>query len=325
MNYHQLNLNSSNGSYVPNTVRNPNNLNPWGVVENKSNIYVANNGTDTINVYNKKGQVKSLITLDNTTGIPIGPTGLIWNNCDKFVVTFNNTIEVVQLLICTENGSLYGWSSKISTDRAFLIFNNTNSVYKGITILKEFLYLTNFYSGYVEKYNSSFNLVTKFSDIDLINIITANTSVNNNAHYAPFGIAAINDNLYVSFAQQNDNLTKDVPGIGNGFVDIFDYKGNMISRFLNRSYLNSPWALLKIKQYGRSYLMIGNSGDGIINLYDISNGTLITSVKDSHYNNIINDSLWGLVLHKDKIYFTAGIVQQNEGLLGILKPIKNKK
>ena len=99
--------------------------------------------------------------------------------------------------------------------------------------------------------------------------------------------------------------------------------------FYGRGVLNSPWGMLKtcLKfDYGEcckkhTVLIVGNFGNGKINIFDIDNGSYISSLKDCYGNTISIDSLWGLVLNNDgkSIIFTAGIDDENHGLTGFLK------
>ena len=99
-----------------------------------------------------------------------------------------------------------------------------NAVYKGLAISNfdgGTLYATNFVSGMVEMYDSSFKLVGKFDDPTLP------------SGYAPFDAKVINGELYVTFAKQNAAKHDDVAGLGNGFVDMFDLSGGHMKRLIS--------------------------------------------------------------------------------------------
>ncbi len=63
------------------------------------------------------------------------------------------------------------------------------------------------------------------------------------AGFAPFNIQSIGTNLFVTYAKQDANKEDDVPGPGNGYVDIFDTSGNLMKRFASNGALDSPWGL----------------------------------------------------------------------------------
>ena len=89
------------------------------------------------------------------------------------------------------------------------------------------------------------------------------------AGYAPFGIASINGNLYVTYAQQGSDKKDDVRGAGHGFIDIFDTQGNLLKRFASQRQLNSPWGMAwaPFEGFGafNNALFVANFGDGSIN------------------------------------------------------------
>jgi len=92
------------------------------------------------------------------------------------------------------------------------------------------------------------------------------------AGYAPFGIQAVGSELYVTFAKQlaPDNQD-DAPGLGNGYVDIFNPDGTLAKRFASQGNLNSPWAVAVAPTGFGAFshdLLIGNFGDGRIGAYD---------------------------------------------------------
>ena len=67
--------------------------------------------------------------------------------------------------------------------------------------------------------------------------------------YAPFNIQLIGTNkLAVTYAKQDAAKHDDVPGPGNGYVDIYDTQGNLQFRLAHNIYLNSPWAVVLAPQ-----------------------------------------------------------------------------
>src|SRR5207247_7986491 len=115
--------------------------------------------------------------------------------------------------------------------------NNSASgaIYKGLAIgfnaSGAFLFATNFHAGTVDVFDANFHPVTTLGGFRDPKIP---------AGFAPFGIAAINGNLYVTYARQDADKEDDVPGPGDGFVDIFDTHGRLLERFISRGELNAP-------------------------------------------------------------------------------------
>ncbi len=128
----------------------------------------------------------------------------------------------------------------------------------------------------------------------------------------------------------------DEAGSGNGFVDIFDTDGTLLRSFAAQGALNSPWGMAiapgNFGKFSRA-LLIGNFGDGTINAYDLLTGKPLGSLADGSGNVIVIPGLWGLTFERDEIfdhesdffatrlYFTAGINDEADGLMGFLRPI----
>src|ERR1035438_4617575 len=98
------------------------------------------------------------------------------------------------------------------------------------------------------------------------------------AGFAPFNIWNLGGKLYVAYAKQDANKQFDVPGVGNGYVDVFDTTGKLLQSLVvggTGSMLNSPWGLaIAPATFGKfaNDLLVGNFGDGLINAYDPATG-----------------------------------------------------
>ena len=86
--------------------------------------------------------------------------------------------------------------------------------------------------------------------------------------YAPFGIQAIGNRIFVTFAKQDEDADDEVAGLGQGFVDMFDQDGNLLGHVGIHDRLNAPWgiALAPSTGFGKfsGDLLVGNFGDGRI-------------------------------------------------------------
>ena len=289
-------------------VTNSNVVNSWGVVydsDSKTDVLsVVNNGTGTfIQLNAETGE-----TIGNPINILAGqpesgsgsPTGLISINAKS------NYFGDASFLTVTEDGTIQRYNPTSDTTQFFIAVNNSsNSVYKGLALKGNILYVANFHSGFIETYGPDFSLTSTFTDPALTTI-----------GYAPFNLNIINKLLYVNFAKQDDAKHDDVSGLGNGFVDVFDLKGNLINRLINRGALNSPWTIIKYQDN----LLISNFGDGKLNIYGFD-GTFIGPLLDKYNNPISIDSLWGVSggsKGSKDLYFTAGINSEADGLIGKL-------
>jgi uncharacterized protein (TIGR03118 family) len=149
------------------------------------------------------------------------------------------------------------------------------------------------------------------------------------AHYAPFGINQIGNEVFVTYALQDDEKMHAVAGAGEGIVDVFDWEGRFIKRFATGGTLDAPWAVVKASAEFGSFandILIGNYGDGTISAFDPTTGKFRGQLKDKGGKAIANQGLRGLVFGSpgtgtiDTLYFTAGPANKAEGLLGSLAP-----
>ena len=128
------------------------------------------------------------------------------------------------------------------------------------------LYATDFHNARVDMFDSTFNVVstaTTFVDPDIP------------AGFAPFGIQAIGDTIFVTYAKQDADAEDEVRGKGRGFVDAFGTDGTFMGRVASRKHLNAPWGLaMAPENFGRfsGALLVGNFGDGQIHAFRATAG-----------------------------------------------------
>jgi uncharacterized protein (TIGR03118 family) len=206
--------------------------------------------------------------------------------------------------------------------------SGSGAVYKGLALggnsLGALLYAANFSAGTIDVFNGTFSPVTldrTFVDPNLP------------PGFAPFNIQAIGKTLYVTYAPQDAAQHDDVAGPGNGFVNVFDFNGNLIQRLISQGKLNSPWGVAPAPaQFGdfSNALLIGNFGDGTINAYDPVSGAYMGALQDSNGTAIAIPGLWALRAGNggnggdaNTLFFTAGIPGpgriEDHGLLGSIQ------
>src|SRR5207302_6789073 len=120
--------------------------------------------------------------------------------------------------------------------------------------------------------------------------------------FAPFGIQNIGGQLYVTYAKQDADRHDDVAGKGNGFVDVFDTNGNLVRRLISGKPLNSPWGLAVAPSTWNRVagdLLVGDFGDGAINVFDPTTGTWRGRLKTETGAPLTIDGLWGLRFGND--------------------------
>ncbi len=162
------------------------------------------------------------------------------------------------------------------------------------------------------------------------------TDPNLPAGYAPFGIQASGGRLYVTYALQDASQHDDVACPGCGFLDVFDTDGNLIQRLVSAGSLNSPWGVTWAPSgFGKfgGDLLVGNFGDGTVNVFDPTTGNWLAQLQDPNGNALVNQGLWGLTFGNggnggfaNTLYFTAGIPGPNgniedHGLFGSVSSV----
>ena len=123
----------------------------------------------------------------------------------------------------------------------------------------------------------------------------------------------------------------EVAGPGKGFVDQFSLNGDFMGRVASGGTLNAPWGMaIAPSSFGAMAgdLLVGNFGDGHINIYDPSTHAFLGQVLDANNNPVVIDGLWAISPGNDGsggsshlLYFTAGPNDEAHGLFGVLAPV----
>jgi uncharacterized protein (TIGR03118 family) len=317
-------------------------VNAWGLAASPgtdqapgSPLWVSDNGSDKATLYNN-GTATTVSKVGLTVSVTgAAPTGQVFNtdtNPNDFVVTdANGHSGRAAFIFDTENGTIDGWSPGVgvapgdtppSKVTEVARDNGANAVYKGLATAQAsdghtYLYATNFRSGRVEVYDST------FTPVELPGGLFVDPRLP--AGYGPFGIQEIGGQLYVSFAKQDATLHDDVAGQGNGFVDVFTNDGAFVKRLITRGALDSPWGLaLAPNGFGNfgGGLLVGNFGNGHINVYNPNNGARLGDLRQPNGRPIVIDGLWGLrfgngnAAKTGELVFSAGPNDESDGLLG---------
>lgn len=322
--YKQVNLASDQPGVAIRT--DPNLVNPWGIALSPGNpFWVANNGTGTSTLYQPSGEIfpaaaaPLVVTIPAPTGVnTAAPTGTVFNGTPGFQLAPG---KPALFLFATEEGTISGWSPGVDMTHAVLKVNNSpGAVYKGLALLGTQLFAANFRANKIDVFNSDLSPAGSFTDPAVP------------AGFAPFGIQAIENTLYVTYAMQNDEQHDDVPGPGHGYVDAFDPVTHKFTRLISGgttgSPLSSPWGLaLAPAGFGpfSSQLLVGNFGDGRINAFDPRTGAFRGSLARPDGKVIAIDGLWALTFAGDpgnqghsSLFFTAGPSGEQHGLFGRL-------
>jgi uncharacterized protein (TIGR03118 family) len=301
-------------------------------------------------------------TKGGRTGAPDGQVAnlTLFSGSPEFFLGPGGIFGPALFIFATEDGAIEGWNAAAFVtpfagipepdgtpvpnlglpDDAFIQVDNSTvgpgAVYKGLALANRtiggkslgFLYATNFRTGNVDVFDGTFTQV---------NVPGGFVDPNVQDGYAPFGIATINNHLWVTYAEQNAAKHDSVNKPGHGYVSIFDSDGNLVSHFAQRGHLNSPWGVAlapaDFGQFANDFL-IGNFGDGKINAFDHS-GHWVGVLSDSGGDPIVNPGLWTVMFSgpegatavgapPDTLYITAGLIgptHENAGVFARISPV----
>lgn len=311
-------------------LQDPNLVNAWGISFAPGRpFWVSNNGTGTTTLYGADGTISSLVVnIPTPAGAAPGsvstPTGQVF--ASGVTTPSGSTAAFV---FASEDGTLTAWAPANGSN-AVLAVDNSNkglgSIYKGLEVAQSpagtRLYATDFRNGAVDVFDNHLKPVTLNAG--------AFTDPNLPAGYAPFNVAQSNNQLLVTYAVRDATGHDDVSGAGHGIVDVYGLDGTFNKRLITGGALNTPWGVATAPStFGAlaGSLLVGNFGDGKINAFDPTTGALIGTLTDSHGQPIVIDGLWALSTRDDlagaegKLYFTAGINNEANGLFGVITAV----
>jgi uncharacterized protein (TIGR03118 family) len=319
----------------------PNLLNAWGVAFLPGSPFWVNaNNNGTSNLYTGTGAIFPALArvtipppVDSPEGTISGPTGIVGNpnNSLDGGTDFGGDVFIFD----SEDGIISGWQVSDGLTAAIKVDNSSvdnptnpakNAVYKGLAIASfngaNYIYAANFRQNKVEVYDINYNPVTLAGNFNDPLIPRG---------YAPFNIAPINGQLFVTYAQQDAAKHDDVPGLGKGFVDVFTNGGVFVKRFASRGLLNAPWGVTIVPPNNGSLsgmLLVGNFGDGHINIFQPTFGIPLGQVLTRtglRVKPLVIPGLWSLLngtgadgAAANSLYFSSGPDHENDGEFGTI-------
>jgi uncharacterized protein (TIGR03118 family) len=286
---------------------------------------VANNGTSTSTLYDGNGVPQSLIVaIPAGTGGSASPTGIVYNGSTDFKVTQNGVTGASPFIFVGEAGTVSGWSPSVNRTNAVTVVDTgaNGALYKGLAIASSagasYIYAADFRNNRVDVYNAAWQKVTLpgggFTDPNLP------------SGYAPFGIQAVGDRIYVAYARRAASGNDEVKGAGLGVVDVFDTSGAFVRRLASGGALNAPWGMaMAPANYGQfsNMLLVANFGDGKINAFDPASGAMAGTLSKADRTPIVIDGLWGIAFGPgvnsqptNTLFYTAGPGDEAHGTYG---------
>jgi len=315
--------------------------NPWGIAtapglpfwiaDNNSNLTTLYTGAGAVETQKVTGSESVGITIEaSAAGVQANPTGAVYNGTGGFLITTVNGQETARFIFDGEGGTVAAWATDSGSAAVTVyddgIVNGTeHAVYKGLALGSvggaNYLYATDLHNNKVDVFDTNFAkpaaMQGKFIDPTMP------------SGFVPFGIAAVNGQLFVTYTQQDAAKHDENTGAGLGYVDIFDFSGNFVSRFASAGSLNAPWGIAVAPSGFASLagdILIGNFGDGTINIFTPQGTSLATaggSLMGSNGQPLVFPGLWSLTFgdgDADKplttLFYTAGLADQTDGVFG---------
>jgi uncharacterized protein (TIGR03118 family) len=235
-------------------------VNAWGLAASPTGPWwVANEARASSTLYDGNGRKQAL-----TVRVPGGPTGVVFSGGHGFVVRAGRAAGPARFIYACEDGTIRAWSPVVpdswSTEAVVAVDDGpTGAVFRGLALARDRLYVADFHNARVLVYDSSWRPVQRhraFVDPAIP------------VWYAPFGIQAVGDRIFVTYAWRAPVNGNDAPS--GGYVDEFDLDGRFVAHVGDNKELDEPWGVaLAPRGFGRfgGDLLVANFGTGAINAY----------------------------------------------------------
>jgi uncharacterized protein (TIGR03118 family) len=296
-------------------------VNAWGMSRGPNTpVWVSDNGADVATLYNGAvGNPESPVAKVLTVTIPGGaPTGQVFNDTTAFLLP--GTTTAARFIFIGEDGDLSAW---VSGPAATSVGHTDDAVYKGLALdhaaSGPMLLAANFHDNRIDAWDGT------FAPVDTTGMFTDPSLPH---AYAPFNVAEINGQIFVTYAKQDADAEDDVAGKAHGFVDVYTTSGAFVQRFATHGVLNSPWGMsIAPADFGQfsGDLLIGNFGDGRIHAFDPNTGDVLGTLRGTSGRPLEIDGLWALMVGDavaggpNAVWFSAGPDEESHGLLGVLR------
>jgi uncharacterized protein (TIGR03118 family) len=240
-------------------------VNAWGLAASPSGPWwVANEARASSTLYDGDGRKQAL-----SVRVVGGPTGVVYYGGHGFVVRSGRAAGSARFLYACEDGTIRAWSPVVpdswSTEAVVAVDDGpTGALFRGLTIAGDRLYVADFHNARVLVYDSRWRPVVRHGAF-------ADPAIP--VWYAPFGIQAIGDRIFITYAWRAPVNGNDAPT--GGYVDEFDLEGRLVARVGSKEELDEPWGVaLAPRGFGRfgGDLLVASFGTGAINAYGRESG-----------------------------------------------------
>ena len=313
-------------------------INSWGLTAlPTSPFWLSDNGSGFSTLYTGGGQQiplfvtipASAISPAGTTGTPTGTVGNISPTATDFTVTEKGKSGRALFIFATLDGTISAWNPGVDGELTDTSTGNTSShativadqvvpgaTYTGLAIAtnqegETFLYAADGGPNRaVDMFDSTFAFVKSFSDPNIPKDFT------------PYGIQAINGEIWVTFTPLNKAQS--------GFVDVFATDGTLLRHDALHGPLHSPWGIAQAPaDFGpmsNAILISNNISRGRVNAFDPKSGGFLGPLRDASGNPIEIDNVWALQFGQDggpngthnQLFFTGGPNGYANGVFGVI-------
>jgi uncharacterized protein (TIGR03118 family) len=337
-----------------NTSLDPHLSHSWGIAFAPGDaVWVNDYVTNLSSLYDGNGNVippsvqPAVAIPPNASGGQASPTGIVANivttDCPTVAATtcvfgkgFIAGAGSAQFIFDGIGGTISAWAAGSTAIKEFdgSASGDSGDMFTGLAIYTQssgstFLLAADFHNAAVDVFDTNFKPNTSafaggFRDPNLP------------AGYAPFGIQTLDNLVYVSYAKQpsasQPATSFAVLDEGLGLVDVFDGTGTLMKELVPvGGPLNAPWGMAMAPQGFGSFggdLLIGNFGDGRIDVFDPSSGAMLGTLTDAATGKPIHiPGLWGIafgngVLSQSPgtLYYAASPDMMAQGLYGSISP-----
>ena len=301
-------------------------VNAWGLVAGPATPWwVANNGTDTSTLYDGTGTPIPLVV-----DVKGAPTGTVFNGGPGFVVSHNGDSGPALFMFATESGTIRGWNPGVpgpAQSTQHVQARRSGRARRDLQGTRDRV-----------DHERRPPVRDRLPQRDRRRVGREHASAARAgrlrrpapaAGYGPFGIQAIGDWIFVTYAKQDADAEDDVQGFGLGFVDAYSKSGEFLGRVTSRGALNAPWGLAWAPDGFGAFggdLLVGNFGNGrILGFAPKANGgwSFDGALRRANGNRVGIDGLWAIQFGNDDaagpsttLFFTAGPDDEEHGLFG---------
>jgi len=288
-------------------------VNAWGMSFFPGGpFWISDNGTGLSTFYDSKGVKVGQVSVPPACNtVPDCVTGQVANSTSDFVISKGGKSGPALFIFDTFiPGTISGWNPSVNPNSAVVVVNAAawyTGLAMGVNKGANFLFAADNENNKVDVYDATFKLVGSFTDSKLTGLVVYN-------------VQNIKGKLYVTFSDLN--FTK-------GAVDVFSTSGKLIKTLTKSAHLKAPWGVaLAPKNFGpaSNALLVGNVGDGRINVFNPTTGAFISQLKNTSNKVISISGLWALAFGQgggmngrpNQLFFTAGPNGYANGLFGVI-------